>query len=76
MPEFAQMTEADCPSINIPISKRNPQANAITERVHQTIGNVIRTFQVQELDFEEDPWAGILTAVASELVQLLTPQLV
>ena len=29
---------------------RNPQANAIIERVHQTIGNIIRTFNVQDLD--------------------------
>jgi hypothetical protein len=27
-----------------PITTRNPQANAIIERVHQTIGNIIRTF--------------------------------
>ena len=36
------------------------------ERVHQTIGNMIRTFSVQSntgLD-EEDPWSGILAAVA------------
>jgi hypothetical protein len=46
-----------------PITKRNPQANSIIEHVHQTIGNIIRTFQVQDnyLD-EDDPWEGILTA--------------
>ena len=43
----------------------NPQANAMIERVHQTIGNIIRTFELQEnyLD-EEDPWKGILSATA------------
>ena len=48
-----------------PTSVCNPQANAIVEHVHQTIGNMIRTFQVydnDELD-DEDPWTGILTAV-------------
>ena len=48
-----------------PTSVRNPQANAIVERVHQTIGNMIRTFQVydnDELD-DEDPWTGILAAI-------------
>ena len=43
----------------------NPQANAIVEHVHQTIGNMIRTFQVydnDELD-DEDPWTGILAAI-------------
>ena len=33
-----------------PISVRNPQANANVERVHQTIGNIIRTFKIQEMD--------------------------
>ena len=34
------------------ISVRNSQANAIMERVHQTIGNIIRTFKIQEIDLE------------------------
>jgi RNase H-like domain found in reverse transcriptase/Reverse transcriptase (RNA-dependent DNA polymerase)/Integrase zinc binding domain len=44
---------------------RNPQANAVVERVHQTIGNMIRTFRMYErndLD-EDDPWTGILSAI-------------
>ena len=38
-----------------PITVRNPQANAIVERVHQTIGNIIRTFELEDnyLDEEE-----------------------
>jgi transposase InsO family protein len=48
-----------------PITVRNPQANAIVERVHQVIGNIIRTFELEDnyLD-EEDPWKGILSATA------------
>ena len=48
-----------------PITVRNPQANAIVERVHQVIGNIIRTFELQTnyLD-EDDPWKGILSATA------------
>ena len=48
-----------------PITVRNPQANAIIERIHQVVGNIIRTFELQEnyLD-EDDPWKGILTATA------------
>jgi transposase InsO family protein len=44
---------------------RNPQANAIIERVHQTIGNMIKTFQVYDNDAldDGDPWSGILAAV-------------
>ena len=33
-----------------PISIRNPQANAIVERVHQIIGNVISTITIQKMD--------------------------
>jgi hypothetical protein len=48
-----------------PIMVRNPQANAIVERVHQGIGNIIRTFELESnyLD-EDDPWKGILSATA------------
>ncbi len=45
------------------ITKRNPQANAIVERVHQTIGNMIRMFQVQNME-EEKPWTAVLSTVA------------
>jgi len=48
-----------------PITVRNPQANAIVERIHQVIANIIRTFELETnyLD-EEDPWKGILCATA------------
>lgn len=45
-----------------PITTRNPQANAIVERVHQTVGNMIRTQQVQSSD-EPNPLRGVLAAV-------------
>ena len=44
-----------------PITKRNPQANAIIERIHQTLGNILRTLNKEDLD-EDDPWAGVLAA--------------
>jgi transposase InsO family protein len=48
------------------ISMRNPQANAIVEHVHQTLGNLIRSFQLQDKPYydPDDPWGGILAAVA------------
>ena len=48
-----------------PIATRNPQANAIVESVHQTIGNMIRTFELYDSDGidDDDPWSGILAAV-------------
>jgi hypothetical protein len=38
------------------------------ERVHQVIGNIIRTFELESnyLD-EEDPWKGILSATAFDV---------
>ena len=48
-----------------PITTRNTKANAIVERVHQTIGNMIRTFELYDNDGidDDDPWSGILAAV-------------
>jgi hypothetical protein len=61
MAELAQMIKNDYGVKLKPITTRNPQANAIIERVHQTIRNIIRTFNVQALD-TNDPWSGLLTA--------------
>ena len=45
------------------ISVRNLQANAIVERVHQTIGNIIYTFNIKEMDLDdENPWEIILSS--------------
>ena len=48
-----------------PITVRNPQSNAIVERIQQVIGNIIRTFELETnyMD-EENPWKGILSATA------------
>ena len=63
MTEFATMMKEDYGLKMRPITTRNPQANAILERVHQTIGNIIRTFEVQKHELDsEDPWTGILSA--------------
>jgi hypothetical protein len=63
--EFQNMIKNDYGIKKKPITVRNPQANAIVERIHQVIGNIIRTFELQEnyLD-EDDPWKGILSATA------------
>ena len=60
MTEFVKMVKDDY-GLKIKAITRNPQANAIIERVHQTIGNIIRTFNVQTMD-SNDPWARILAA--------------
>jgi transposase InsO family protein len=63
--DFQDMIKNDYGITRKPITVRNPQANAVVERVHQVIGNIIRTFELQTsyLD-EEDPWKGILSATA------------
>ena len=46
-----------------PITSRNPQANAIQERVNQTISYIVRTFKVQNMLLDdENPWDGILAS--------------
>jgi hypothetical protein len=43
--------------------------NAIVERVHQTLGNLIRSFQLQDKpNYDpDDPCGGILVAIAFAL---------
>jgi hypothetical protein len=63
--EFIKMVTKDYGIKKRPISVRNPQANAVLERVHQTIGNIARTFELENNYLDEtDPWAGILSATA------------
>jgi len=64
MGEFVRMAKQDYGLKTRPITARNPQANSIIERVHQTLGTLIRTYTMNpelELD-EQDPWSGILSA--------------
>ena len=61
MAEFAKMVRDDCGIKRKPITTRNPQANSMIERAHQTIANIIRTVSRDDLD-ESDPWSGVLAA--------------
>ena len=48
-----------------PTTIKNPQANAILERVHQVLGDMLRTKNLQQYDFDAlDPWSDILASVA------------
>ena len=43
----------------------SPQANVIVEIIHQVIGNLLRTYNLQETYvYDADPWMGILAAAA------------
>ena len=61
MAEFADMIKNDYGIKRRGATTRNPQANAIIERIHQTIGNILRTFELQDSD-DKDPFAGVLAA--------------
>ena len=61
--EFKTMMASDYRILFNSISVRNPQVNTIVERVHQTIGNIICTVKIQEMDLDdENPWEGILSS--------------
>jgi hypothetical protein len=51
------------------ISTQTPQANAIIEHAYQTLGNLIRSFHLQDKPYydPDDSWGGILAAVAFAL---------
>eukprot|EP00957_Ditylum_brightwellii_P042324 3204676-Ditylum_brightwellii.AAC.1 len=47
-----------------PITTRNLQANTIVERAHQTIGNLLCTFEIGTTKLDPDNlWGGILSTV-------------
>ena len=47
-----------------PLISSNPQANSILERVHQTLGNIIRTIKEEDLvRDDENSWDGILAPI-------------
>ena len=57
--EFHNMVKTDYGIKCKPITVQNPQANEIVGRVHQVIGNLIRTYELEDnyLD-ENDPAMG------------------
>ena len=52
MAEFADMIENDYQITKRPATTRNPQSNSIIERVHQTIGDMLRTFELPKSEIE------------------------
>ena len=48
-----------------PSTLGNPMSNVILERIHQVLGNLGRTFNIQHTYIDKnDPWTGILDASA------------
>ena len=59
MAESSKMCHNDYGLKRKPITTRNPQSNAIIKRIHQTIGKIIRTFDMSNI-VNNNPWSGIL----------------
>ena len=50
------------------ITLRNPTSNAILERIHQVLGNLVQNFNISETYVEKyDTWWGILAVAAFEI---------
>jgi hypothetical protein len=57
--EFKKLVEEEYQIKARPSSVRNPQSNAIIERVHGTIGNMMRTIDMSNISKTDDePFAG------------------
>ena len=67
MGEFSRMIKEDYGLRKKPITARNPQANSIIERVHQTVGQMLRTFRVQDIEDLVNSLDGILAAISFAL---------
>ena len=61
MAEFTKMCQNDSGLKRKPTTTRNPQSNEIIKRIHQTTGNIIRSFEESNI-VNNDPWSGILDA--------------
>jgi len=65
MAETRRMLEEDYGIKRQVITTRNPQANSMVERAHQTLLQMIRVLDFQNSPIDvEDPFSGILTACA------------
>ena len=64
MGEVKRMLRDDYGVVRKPITTRNPQANAMVERAHQTIHNLIRSQQIRDKrDLVDGDWSGVLSAL-------------
>ena len=61
MAGFDKMHQNDYGLKRKPITTWNPQSNVTIKRIHQTIGNIICTFDVSNI-VNNNPWSGIIDA--------------
>ena len=65
--EFKDVFSATCKNYGIKekhSTSHNPQSNGVIERIHQVVGNSLRTFQLEaEALSDEDPWTPYLASI-------------
>eukprot|EP00957_Ditylum_brightwellii_P201792 15327285-Ditylum_brightwellii.AAC.2 len=72
--KFTEIIVSDYVANKKPITAKSPQANNIIERIHQTIGNMIRSFEVHNASiYEKDPWAPVSLPYCLALTAWLSP---
>ena len=59
MGEFRDRVQEEYGIVVKSTTVRNPQANAVIERMHQTLGNILRTFDLKNLR-GRDPWKDVI----------------
>ena len=66
--EFKDVFAAMCANYGVKQKRstsHNPQSNGVIERIHQVVGNLLRTLQLEDATLnKEDPWAVYLASVA------------
>ena len=66
--EFKDVFAAMCANYGVKQKRstsHNPQSNGIIERIHQVVGNSLRTLQLEDATINDsDPWAVYLASVA------------
>jgi transposase InsO family protein len=62
--DFKSVFEQMCDSLGIkcsPTTSYNPQRNSIIERIHQVMGRMIRSFELEDRELDPDhPWNDFL----------------
>ena len=72
--KFKKLVEEEYQIKARPSSVRNPQSNAIIERVHGTIGNMMQTIDMSNIsNTDDDPFAGVVSAICWAVQGLSVP---
>ena len=51
------------------VAAKNPQENAIIEHMHATLGDMLRTFELDKQIFDDkDLWTGFLSSIVWDLI--------